>query len=165
MRTTSSVHLTLLNCIAVIILIDEYISWTFSLYFLFSPFFPIGIYSAFVKSLCTYERCLKSIERSIVSKTWIKQLHTLPVLHFNRCLTTEYSEKTAHCNGNFGTDNQIYVGTVAWVHSDFPNALYFPQGVTFKKPHMLCLSACDSRLYTTYLFTYFLHGAESFLRS
>jgi hypothetical protein len=25
---------------------------------------------------------------------WIKQLHTLPVLHFNRCLTTEYSETT-----------------------------------------------------------------------
>jgi hypothetical protein len=30
-------------------------------------------------------------------------------LHFNRCLTTEYSETTAHCNGNFDTDNQIYV--------------------------------------------------------
>jgi hypothetical protein len=40
---------------------------------------------------------------------WIKQLHTLPVLHFNHCLTTEYSETTAHFNGNFGTDNQIYV--------------------------------------------------------
>jgi hypothetical protein len=39
---------------------------------------------------------------------WIKQLHTLPVLHFNRCLTTEYSETTAHLNGNFDTDNQIY---------------------------------------------------------
>jgi hypothetical protein len=24
-------------------------------------------------------------------------------------LTTEYSETTAHCNGNFNTDNQIYV--------------------------------------------------------
>jgi hypothetical protein len=33
----------------------------------------------------------------------------LPVLHCNRCLTTEYSETTAHCNGNFDTDNQIYV--------------------------------------------------------
>jgi hypothetical protein len=40
---------------------------------------------------------------------WIKQLHTLPVLHFNRCLTAEYSETTAHFNGNFDTDNQIYV--------------------------------------------------------
>jgi hypothetical protein len=40
---------------------------------------------------------------------WIKQLHTLPVLHFNRCLTTEYSETTAHFIGNFDTDNQIYV--------------------------------------------------------
>jgi hypothetical protein len=38
-----------------------------------------------------------------------KQLHTLPVLHFNRCLTTEYSETTAHFNGNFDTDNQLYV--------------------------------------------------------
>jgi hypothetical protein len=25
---------------------------------------------------------------------------------FNRCLTTEYSETTAHFNGNFDTDNQ-----------------------------------------------------------
>jgi hypothetical protein len=40
---------------------------------------------------------------------WIKPLHTLPVLHLNRCLRTEYSETTAHFNGNFDTDNQIYV--------------------------------------------------------
>jgi hypothetical protein len=46
---------------------------------------------------------------TIVSKNWIKQLHTLPVLHFNHCLTTEYSETTAHFNGNFDTDNQIYI--------------------------------------------------------
>jgi hypothetical protein len=38
-----------------------------------------------------------------------KQLHTLPVLHFNRCLTTEYSKTTTHFNDNFDTDNQIYV--------------------------------------------------------
>jgi hypothetical protein len=50
-----------------------------------------------------------SIEGAIVSKKWIKQLHTLPALHFNRCLPTEYSEKTAHFNGNFDTDNQNYV--------------------------------------------------------
>jgi hypothetical protein len=37
-----------------------------------------------------------------------KQLHTLLVLHFNR-LTTEYSETTAHFNGNFDTDNQFCV--------------------------------------------------------
>jgi hypothetical protein len=43
------------------------------------------------------------------SKNWIKQLHTFPVLHFNRCLTTEYSETTAHFNGNVDTDNQSYV--------------------------------------------------------
>jgi hypothetical protein len=30
------------------------------------------------------------------------------VLNFNHCLTTEYSEPTAH-NGNFDTDNKIYV--------------------------------------------------------
>jgi hypothetical protein len=55
-----------------------------------------------------------------VSKRWIKELHTLPVFHLNRCLTTEYSETTAHFNGNFDTDNQI----VAQVRSDLPNALY-----------------------------------------
>jgi hypothetical protein len=51
-----------------------------------------------------------SVESTTVSKNLIKQLHTLPVLHFNRCLTTVYSETTAHFNGNFDTDNQIYVG-------------------------------------------------------
>jgi hypothetical protein len=30
-------------------------------------------------------------------------------MHYNRCLTTEHSEKTAHLNGNFDTDNQICV--------------------------------------------------------
>jgi hypothetical protein len=50
-----------------------------------------------------------SIERTIVSKNWIKQLHTLPVFHFNRCLRTQYSETAAYFNGNFDTDNQIYV--------------------------------------------------------
>jgi hypothetical protein len=50
-----------------------------------------------------------SIWRTIVSKNWFKQLLTLPVLHFNRCLTSEYSETTAHFNGNFDTDNQMYV--------------------------------------------------------
>jgi hypothetical protein len=33
----------------------------------------------------------------------------LPVLHFSRNLTTEYSETTARFNGNFDTDNQTYV--------------------------------------------------------
>jgi hypothetical protein len=49
------------------------------------------------------------IPLTTVSKNWIKQFNTLPVLHFNRCLTSEYSQTTAHCNGNFGTDNQMYV--------------------------------------------------------
>jgi hypothetical protein len=60
------------------------------------------------KTHSTRKTC-SSIERTTVSKNWIKQLHTLPVLHFNRCLTTEYSETTAHFNGKFNTDNQIYV--------------------------------------------------------
>jgi hypothetical protein len=68
----------------------------------------LSLYSAFGKSLCTYKRCWKWCPQTTVSKNWIKQLHTLPVLHFNCCLTTEYSE-TAHFNGNFDTDNQIYV--------------------------------------------------------
>jgi hypothetical protein len=50
-----------------------------------------------------------STAKTTVSNNGIKQLHTLPVLHLNRCLTTEYSETTAHCNGNFVTDNQMYV--------------------------------------------------------
>jgi hypothetical protein len=53
----------------------------------------------------------------------IKQLHTLTVLHFNHCLTTECSETTTHFNGNFDIDNQIYI-PYPKVHSDFPNALY-----------------------------------------
>jgi hypothetical protein len=34
-----------------------------------------------------------------VSKNLIKQLQILEVFHFNRCLTAEYSETTAHFNG------------------------------------------------------------------
>jgi hypothetical protein len=72
-------------------------------------YFTFCKYSAFGKSLCTYKRCLKCYLRTTVSKNWIKQLHSLPVLQFNLCLTTEYSKTTAHFNGNFDTDNQIYV--------------------------------------------------------
>jgi hypothetical protein len=54
-------------------------------------------------------KVLKVTERTTVSKNWIKQLHTLAVLRFNHCLTTEYSEIAAHFNGNFDTDSQIYV--------------------------------------------------------
>jgi hypothetical protein len=50
-----------------------------------------------------------SIERTISSKNWTNQLSTLPVLHFNRCITAEYSETKAHFNGNFDSDNQFYV--------------------------------------------------------
>jgi hypothetical protein len=61
-----------------------------------------------------------SIERTTVSKNSIKQLHTSPVLHFNRCLTSEYSETTTHFNDNFDTDIQSTYRS----HSDIPNALY-----------------------------------------
>jgi hypothetical protein len=43
---------------------------------------------------------------------WIivsKNVHPLPALRFNRWLRTEYSETTAHFNGNVDTDNQIYL--------------------------------------------------------
>jgi hypothetical protein len=66
-------------------------------------------YIASGKSLCTYKRCWISFSWTIVSKNWIKQLHTLPVLHLNLCLTPVYSETTPHFNGNFDTHNQIYV--------------------------------------------------------
>jgi hypothetical protein len=39
----------------------------------------------------------------------MKQLNTLLALHFNHCLTTEYSETTAQFKGNFYADNQIYI--------------------------------------------------------
>jgi hypothetical protein len=44
-------------------------------------------HSVFRKSLCAY-KTRSSIERTIVSKNGIKQLHALQVLHFNHCLTT-----------------------------------------------------------------------------
>jgi hypothetical protein len=61
------------------------------------------------ESRCALIKTRFSIKTTMVSKNSIKQLNTLPVLHFNRCLTTEYSETTAHFNGNFDTGNQIYV--------------------------------------------------------
>jgi hypothetical protein len=61
-----------------------------------------------LESHCTLTKTRSSIERTVVSKNWIKQLHTLLALHFNHCLTTEYSETIAHFNSNFDTDNQIY---------------------------------------------------------
>jgi hypothetical protein len=52
-----------------------------------------------VRCTVRLERCFallttrSSIERNTMNKNWIKQLHTLPVLNFNRCLRTEHSEK------------------------------------------------------------------------
>jgi hypothetical protein len=77
------------------------ISWNFSANCSYTK--SVYLLPSWKKYTTIKTRC--SIERTIVSKNWIKQLHNLPVLHFNRCLTTEYSETTAH----FNTDNQIYV--------------------------------------------------------
>jgi hypothetical protein len=67
----------------------------------------IVLYRTTVRSerRCALIKTCSSIEGTIVSKNGIKQLHTLPVLHFKRCLTTEYSETAAHFNGIFNTDN------------------------------------------------------------
>jgi hypothetical protein len=56
----------------------------------------VHFYSGFENWLCTYKRWCPRI------------IDTLPVLHFKRFLTTDYSETTAHFNGNFDTDNKIY---------------------------------------------------------
>jgi hypothetical protein len=61
------------------------------------------------ESHCALIQMRSSYERTTVSTNSIKQLHNLPALHLNRCLITEYSKTTAHFNGNFDTDNQIYV--------------------------------------------------------
>jgi hypothetical protein len=61
------------------------------------------------ESRCTLMKGVGSDVHERLYKPELKQLHTLPALHFNRYLTTEYSETTAHFNGNFHTDNQIYV--------------------------------------------------------
>jgi hypothetical protein len=66
----------------------------------FTGFKHVGYYSAFGKSLFTYKRCWIRFSWTIVSKILITQLHTLPVLHFNRCLTNGYCETTGRFNGN-----------------------------------------------------------------
>jgi hypothetical protein len=59
-----------------------------------------------------------------VSKNWIKQLHTLPVLHFNRCLNNwiQWNNSTLQRQLPYWQPN---LRTVDQVHSDFPNALYY----------------------------------------
>jgi hypothetical protein len=43
------------------------------------------------RKMCSTRRTHSSIGRTIVSKIYIKQLNTSPVLHFILCSTTEYS--------------------------------------------------------------------------
>jgi hypothetical protein len=94
----------------------------------------IKIYSALRKSLCIYKQC-SSTERTIVSKNWIKQLHTLPVLHFNHCLTAEYSETTAT---SILTTKYTYRSlsaqwlaerTVLWLHQELERMLM--EGISY----------------------------------
>jgi hypothetical protein len=74
---------------------------------IFQQIAPVYLFSS--RNTYSRRKTLSSTERNILSTNWGKQLRTLPVMHFNRCLTTEYSETTAHFNGNFDTYNQIYV--------------------------------------------------------
>jgi hypothetical protein len=72
------------------------------------------VYTLRSESRCALTKCVGSdvhehLDMPEPELNWIKQLHTLPILHFNHCLTTEYSETTTHFNSNFDTDNQIYV--------------------------------------------------------
>jgi hypothetical protein len=66
-------------------------------------------YTVRSESRCALIKTRSSIERTTVSKNWIKQSHTLTVSHLSRGVTTEYSLTTAHFNGNFDTANDIYV--------------------------------------------------------
>jgi hypothetical protein len=61
------------------------------------------------ESRCALIKGVSDVHERLYWINRIKQLHTFPVLHFNRCLATEYIETTAHFIGNFDTDNQTYV--------------------------------------------------------
>jgi hypothetical protein len=68
------------------------------------------VYTVRFESHCALIKDVGSdVHEHLYSKNRIKQLHTVPELHLSHCLTTEYSETTAHFNGNFDPDNQIYV--------------------------------------------------------
>jgi hypothetical protein len=77
----------------------------------------IYIYIYMCVCVCVYVKflallqaaCIYDISRLRVNFIRKQQLHAFTVLHFNRCLKTEYSETTAHFNGNFDADNQNYV--------------------------------------------------------
>ena len=60
------------------------------------------------KMYSTKKTC-SSIERTIVSKNWIKQLNTCTSTTVQQVNTVKCHATTAHFNGNFDTDDQIYV--------------------------------------------------------
>jgi hypothetical protein len=60
------------------------------------PVTPSGIEHATFRFVPQCLNHYATARPTIESKNWIKQLHTLPSLHFSRCLTAEYSETTAH---------------------------------------------------------------------
>jgi hypothetical protein len=54
------------------------------LVYLSALLFP-NSYTVRSESCCALKRFWICFSWTIVSKSWIKQLHTLPVLHFNHC--------------------------------------------------------------------------------
>jgi hypothetical protein len=69
------------------------------------------------------------------------------VLDFNCCLTTEYSETTAHFNGNFDTDEQIYVP--------------YPKGTATFQTHCINHSR-NLKSYTAFIMTWQHQGINKF---
>jgi hypothetical protein len=70
-----------------------------------------------------FKSCWKWCPRTIVSKNWIKQLHTSPVLHFAAVyqLGTVWNSSALQRQLQYRQPN---LRTVAYGHRDFSNTLY-----------------------------------------